>query len=305
MRRIGLIGLGKIARDRHIPTIAAHAAFELVAVADPHGDLSQYGVAAFASHADMLSAVPDLDSVAICTPPGVRFRIALDAIAAGKDVLLEKPPAATIAELSLLRSAAERAGRVVFAAWHSQHNEAVTTARSMLATETVAKVTVIWKEDIEQYHPGQAWLWRAGGFGVFDPGVNALSILSRILPQNPQVRGAELFIEDGAETPIAAHLDLGIEALPGSCGTAEFDGRGKGEALREITVTTSTGTVLRLANSGSRLLVDDRVVVDGERAEYRRLYDHFAGLLDARTTEIDPVPLGLVNDALATGQRGR
>ena len=65
-------------------------------------------------------------------------------------------------------------------------------------------------------------------------------------------------------------------------------------------MTTSTGTVLRLANSGSRLLVDDRVVVDGERAEYRQLYDHFAGLLDARTTEIDPVPLGLVNDALAT-----
>lgn len=303
MRRIGLIGLGKIARERHVPTIAAHPAFTLVSIADPHGDLSHFGLPAFASHADMLSTGPDLDVVAICTPPSARCRIALDAIEAGKDVLLEKPPAATVAELALLRSAADRAGRVVFTAWHSQHNEAVTAARSRLSGQTVEKVSVVWKEDIEQYHPGQEWLWRAGGFGVFDPGVNALSILSRILPQRLLVRGADLFIKAGAETPIAAHVALGIEAWPEPCGMAEFDGRGEGDVVREIAVTTRAGSVLRLANSGSRLLVDDRVVVDGERAEYPRLYDHFAGLLEARTSEIDPLPLGLVNDALATGRR--
>jgi D-galactose 1-dehydrogenase len=303
MRRIGLIGLGKIARERHIPTIATHAAFALAAIADPHGDLSSYGVPAFASHSDMLSTVTGLDAVAICTPPGARCRIALDAVEAGKDVLLEKPPAATVEELSLLRSAADRAGRVVFTAWHSQHNEAVAVARSLLSAETVAKVSIVWKEDIEHYHPGQTWLWRSGGFGVFDPGVNALSILTRILPQRPVVRGADLFIQDSADTPIAAHVDLGLESLPGICGAAEFDGRCKGDPVREIIVTTQTGTVLRLVNVASRLLVNDRVVVDGERAEYRQLYDHFAQLLDTRTTEIDPAPLGLANDALATGRR--
>jgi D-galactose 1-dehydrogenase len=303
MRRIGLIGLGRIARERHIPTIAVHAAFVLAAVADPHGDLSSYGCPAFTSYVDMLSAVTDLDAVAICTPPGVRCRIALDAIEAGKDVLLEKPPAATVEELALLRSAADRAARVVFTAWHSQHNEAVAVARSLLSAETVAQVSIIWKEDIHHYHPGQEWLWRAGGFGVFDPGVNALSILTRILPRRPIVRGADLFIQDGVDTPIAAHVALGIEALPGTCGAAEFDGRGKGDALREITVVTQAGTTLRLANGGSRLLVNDRLVVDGKRAEYRQLYDHFAQLLDTRTTEIDPVPLGLANDALTMGRR--
>ena len=143
------------------------------------------------------------------------------------------------------------------------------------------KVSVVWKEAIAQYHPGQEWLWRAGGFGVFDPGVNALSILSRILPQRLRVRGADLFIQAGAETPIAAHVALAIEDRPEPCGMADFDGRGEGDALREIAVTTRAGSVLRLANSGSRLLVDDRVAVDGDRAEYPRLYDYFAGLLQA------------------------
>ena len=34
-----------------------------------------------------------------------------------------------------------------------------------------------------RWHPGQEWIWQAGGFGVFDPGINALSIVTRILPR--------------------------------------------------------------------------------------------------------------------------
>ncbi len=37
------------------------------------------------------------------------------------------------------------------------------------------------KEDVRRWHPGQDWIWEAGGFGVFDPGINALSILTEVL----------------------------------------------------------------------------------------------------------------------------
>jgi D-galactose 1-dehydrogenase len=303
MRRIGLIGLGKIARERHVPTIDAHPAFTLVGVADPHGDLSAHGVPGFRSHHEMLAAIPDLDAVAICTPPGARYRIALDVLAAGKDVLLEKPPAATVAEVAELRSAADRSGRVLFTAWHSQHNEAVSAARSYLAAATIRTISIVWKEDIQKYHPGQAWLWQPGGFGVFDPGINALSILTRILPRPAFVRGAELFIPDGADTPITARLDVGIEGQQAARGDIMFDGIGEGGDLREITVTTEAGAVLRLVAGASRLLVDDRIVVDGDRAEYPRLYHHFDKLIATRESDIDPAPLALVIAALQSGHR--
>ena len=302
MHRIGLIGLGKIATSRHGPTILAHPAFTLAGVADTRGEFPNDDVPAFRSHAEMLAGLRDLDAVAICTPPGARFRIALDALEAGRHVLLEKPPTATVAEILLLQDAAKRAGRVLFAAWHSQHNEAVDAARERLAGETVETVTVTWKEDVHKWHPGQDWIWRSGGFGVFDPGVNALSILTRILPQPPFVRDADLFVPAGADTPIAAQITFGFGSGEGE-GHAEFDWRPEAGELREIGVTTRAGTVLRLMASGGRLLVNGETVMDGPRAEYPRLYGHFDALLRAGTSEIDIAPLVLATDALQLGRR--
>src|SRR5215213_5200345 len=79
--RIGIIGLGKIARDQHIPSIQANATFELVA-ASSQGSIGLEGVPhAFSDYRDMLK-VPELDAVAICTPPQVRYAIARDALRA-------------------------------------------------------------------------------------------------------------------------------------------------------------------------------------------------------------------------------
>src|SRR5215203_1466808 len=117
--RIGIIGLGKIARDQHVPSIQANPAFELVA-ASSQGSTGHEGVPhAFSDYRNMLK-MPELDAVAICTPPQVRHAIARDALLAGKHALLEKPPAATLSELQDLRRIAERVGRVVFTTWHSQ-----------------------------------------------------------------------------------------------------------------------------------------------------------------------------------------
>jgi D-galactose 1-dehydrogenase len=280
--RIDVTGLGEIARHRHLPTIADHAAFDLAGVADPHGEFAGLGVPAFRSHAEMLAALHDLDAVAICTPPLARTRVALDAIAAGRNVLMEKPPTATVSELLLLRDAAAAAGVVLFTAWHSQHDDAVQHAKALLEHETVAHVAMTWREKFEQYHSGQEWVWRPGGFGVFDAGINGLSILTRILPQRAYVRAGELPLLPGDDTPIAARVEFAIGAA-GSPGEAHLDWRHEGPALREITLTTRAGTVLHLAESGGRLLVNGDVVLASPRREYPDLYDHFDRLLRAGT----------------------
>ncbi|MET0440717.1 MAG: Gfo/Idh/MocA family oxidoreductase, partial [Casimicrobiaceae bacterium] len=87
--RIGLVGIGKIARDQHIPALASGSMFELAACASRNASVP--GIDSFPDLASMLAARPDLDCVSICTPPQARFDAALLALRAGKHVLLEKP----------------------------------------------------------------------------------------------------------------------------------------------------------------------------------------------------------------------
>ena len=85
--RLAIVGLGKIARDRHIPAIAGTPGIELVAAADPNA--AQVGVPHFATLDELLKKAPPIDAVALCTPPQVRGALAATALAAGKHVLLE------------------------------------------------------------------------------------------------------------------------------------------------------------------------------------------------------------------------
>jgi hypothetical protein len=64
------------------------------------------------------------------------------------------------------------------------------------------------KEDVRVWHPGQRWIWQPGGLGVFDPGINALSILTHIIPGIYRLSSADLSYPANCDTPIAAHLLL-------------------------------------------------------------------------------------------------
>lgn len=292
--RIGLIGLGTIARAQHLPAIAENRAFDLIGAASLEGELPG-GAPTFRSHTDMLASLPDLDAVVICTPPQARLAVAADALAAGKHVLLEKPPTATAGGLAYLRRLAEQHGRVLFTAWHSQYNATVDRAREYLADREVTDFDIVWKEDFRRYHPGQQWIWQPGGFGVFDAGINALSIISRILPVPPFVTAADLLVPANAEAPITARVRF-------SNGRAEFEWRLDGDPLREMTITTADGHRLALTNTAGRLVIDGAVVIDGPRAEYQGIYAHFDRLLREGTSFIDAVPLQMVADAFLLGR---
>ncbi len=295
--RIGVIGLGKIAQDQHLPVIAADGAFQLVAVSSQRG-LTAPGALAFRDHAALLRDTPELDAVAICTPPQVRHAFARAALAAGKHVMLEKPPTATISELSDLKADAERRGLVLMTTWHSQYNAAVDEARARLAGETVKRLFVNWKEDVRKWHPGQAWIWQAGGFGVFDPGINALSIVTKIMPQPVFVAEAELLTPANAQAPIAANLRFAGHDL-----RAEFDWRQTGDESWEMTIETQSGHVLVLAGGGARLAVDGVTVVAQPPREHQDIYRHFDLLLREGRSHVDAAPFELVADAFMLGRR--
>ena len=301
--RIGVVGLGQIARGRHLPAIARSAQFVLAGLASADAPGPVDGMAVFADHRAMLAGCA-LDAVAICTPPAARFAVARDALLAGKHVVLEKPPAATLGEAEALGRLAARQGRVLFATWHSQYNAAVERARGFLAGKKLASMRVDWNEDFRKYHPDQAWIWQEAGFGVFDMGINALSVISRLFANPPFVRAAELRIAANHAAPLSAVLHFGSLDSDGAM-EMHMDWGVTGPEQREIRLTTQCGHELALLNSGGTLVIDDVVVLETTRSEYPMLYARFAELVRRGQSDIDLAPLKMTLDALAIGRRQR
>jgi predicted dehydrogenase len=299
--RIAIIGYGKIAHDQHVPAIAANERFSLSATvsskAEPHP-----GIPSFTTHGEMLAAIGDLDAVAICTPPSVRYDIARDCLLAGKHVLLEKPPTVTLGEIEELARIAATKEVSLFTTWHAQHNAAVTAAAELLAGQKIATMTIVWREDVRKWHPGQQWIWEPGGFGIFDPGINALSIASRIVPGALFVREAELFYPENKQAPIAAKLKLASPAAHDLI-DVEFDWRHEDGEMWTIDIRTAGGLDIKLSEGGAKLLLDGDPAEAKGAGEYPAIYDHFVDLIDERRSFVDVVPLRITADAFLLGRR--
>ncbi len=296
--RIALIGIGKIARDQHVPALAANEGYELVAGVSRHQELE--GVPSYRSIEALLDSHPDLDAVVVCTPPQARFDIARTALQRGLHVMLEKPPGATLNEVYALKELAWRNGRALFAAWHSREAAGVEPARALLVERKVRRVTITWKEDVRYWHPGQAWIWQAGGLGVFDPAINALSIVTSILPHRLVLQRAELAFPENCEAPIAGELELVDEQ--GAPVTASLDFLKTGAPAWDIAIDTDAGPVL-LAKGGAVLTVGDEPPREAPDEEYPRLYQRFAALVRESGIDADVEPFRLVADAFLCARR--
>ena len=291
---VALVGIGKIARDQHVPAIAASDDWTLAATVSRSGTVD--GVPAFTDIEDMLDARPDVSVVSLCLPPVPRFVAAEAAIRAGRHVMLEKPPGATLAEVHELQAMAAARGVTLYATWHSRMAHGVAEARAWLSTREILGAAIAWKEDVRKWHPGQDWVFEPGGMGVFDPGINALSILTAVLPDPVHLTSATLTFPENRQTPIAADL-----VFSGNV-TAAFDWRQTGPQTWDIVVETDRGT-LTLRKGGAELLLPDGTQSIGPDREYPALYARMAALVRGGSSEVDLSPMVHLADALTLGRR--
>lgn len=296
--RLALVGYGKIAQDQHVPAILANPAFDFRAVATLGQPCPE--VENFPSLRTLLEGRPAIEAVAFCTPPQGRYAQVREALLAGKHVLVEKPPCATLGEAMALVDLARAQGVSCLFAWHSRYAPGVTLARQWLEGKQLQSVTVSWKEDVRKWHPGQQWIWQPGGLGVFDPGINALSIITHLLPEPLFVSGADLRFPANRQAPIAASLR--ITGASGLAVSAELDWDHGHEELWRIDVQCAEG-LLRLDQGGASLSVDGKPLVVPQDGEYPALYRHFAELLQQGRSDTDLQPLRLVADSFFAGSR--
>ena len=298
--KIAVVGIGKIATDQHLPCIAKNKNFKLVAAVSRSAKLDN--VPCFESLGSLRSSKISVDAVALCTPPSVRLAMAKEALDAGWHVLIEKPPTPTVGELLAIEAYAKKKKRVLYATWHSRYNKSVDEAKQRLKGKHVNFLRVTWKEDVNRWHPGQEWIWQVGGFGVFDPGINALSIVTKILPEPIYVESATIEVPANAATAIGA--DIKFKRGDGAAAdlSAVFDWRQKGDQTWEIEIGTKDGLKLQLKNGGSVLVVNGKTVREAVLREYEDIYAKFARLLKAKKSDVDASPLQLVSDCFMLGK---
>ena len=294
--KVALVGIGKIAVDQHVPAINASPDWELAATVSRKGSVD--GVESFTTIEAMLKARPDIPVVSLALPPVPRFAYADAALQAGRHVMLEKPPGATLAEIHALQGLADTKGLTLYATWHSRMAQAVAPAKAWLAGKTITRAHITWREDVRKWHPGQDWVFEPGGMGVFDPGINALSILTDILPAPVHLTAATLTFPENRQTPIAAQL-----AFSGNV-TADFDWRQTGPQTWDIEVDTPQGQ-LALRMGGNVLELDGKPVSGRAdiMGEYPALYARMAGLVAGGQSDVDLAPMIHVADALTLGRR--
>jgi predicted dehydrogenase len=186
--------------------------------------------------------------------------------------------------------------------WHAQHHSTVEAAAQALAGQRIQSMEILWHEDVHKWHPGQQWIWEPGGFGVFDPGINAFSIATKIFPGELFVAAADLSFPENSQTPIAADITFSSPEADGPL-TGSLDWRRTEGEEWTISVTTADGMNLRLENGGSRLSIDGAVQEDSGIGEYPDIYAKFVQLIDERKSLVDVAPFRLVADCLLIGGR--
>ncbi len=187
--RCGLIGCGRVA-PRHAESIASLPGARLVAVADIREDRAERFAARQGAegHTDYhaLLARPDIDVVNICAPSGLHAQMAVDALAAGKHVLVEKPIALSLADADRMIAAAKAADRKLCVVLQNRYNPPMQDLRRLVDAGALGKLllgsaTVRWYRTQEYYEDDWHGTWAMDGGALMNQSIHHIDALQWLL----------------------------------------------------------------------------------------------------------------------------
>jgi len=150
------------------------------------------GVAAYGDYHAAI-ADPDVDAVVVAVPPLYHLPLTLDALAAGKHVLVEKPAFPTLAAYEDVRAARDRAGRVVVVGENDHYKPLAVTLRRLIAEGTIGEMVFAHFATIA-HRLKTADDWRndeamAGGDAFFEEGIHWLHVAGSLGPRIVSAHG--------------------------------------------------------------------------------------------------------------------
>lgn len=143
--KLGVIGGGAIAQIIHLPLLKKLDGVKVIALAEQDNQKlqilgQQHGIQKLYHNTADLLADPEIDAVDICTTSDTHFDIALKALNAGKNVLIEKPPTINYSECETLAKTAEEKGKVVLAAMNNRFRADFMMLKSYLLEKQLGDV---------------------------------------------------------------------------------------------------------------------------------------------------------------------
>jgi len=287
------VGYGSIGRLYHeiLSAPTRPIDLEVTAIADPQrlGSVGTPSLDVYQDYRRLLDR--GVEVVLIATPPSTHFAIARHALEAGAHVLVEKPATHSRAHCDQLVAVSESAGRVLFFAYHARYAHSVAVARERLAEREVRSASAVYREDVLRFHSPDSWVHSEGV--LWDSGINALSVLTHVLPEVTALRATEARVgaanDRGGES---SALVRGEVTTAGHVAVLELDldSSYTGPEERRFIVETSEGTMTLDLAADALFEEGTPIVVPGAepnslRREYQYLLAHFATSLSAFRSE--------------------
>lgn len=291
--KIALVGLNKTALHQHLPTLEQNKYFELAATINCAETLN--GIDNFNSLEDMIANRPDIHSISVCVPPKTQFETAKTALNAGLNVILEKPHGSTLTEMQSLSDIASLNSCSLFTMWRYKFAAGVAVAKEKLKSENILAIKVTCKEDSRKLPPEHDWIWRPGGLGVFDRGINAISLLTEILPEKFYLSVGVLHASENLpQIPFAA--DLYFKTTSGVNASMLFEISQNNQDIWEIEIETDQGKLV-FSDRGDTVRLNGIALPSTDNGSlHDQFYDQFYTLLNSNSSEVDSTPITHVAD---------
>ncbi len=227
MINFALIGCGRVA-PRHAQSFQQLSETRLVATADIRFDRAQrfaeeYGAAAYADYHDML-ARSDVDAVSICVPSGLHAQVAIDALQAGKHVLVEKPIALTLADADRMIATARQHGRRLGVVLQNRYNSPMQQVRravddGLLGRLYLGNACVRWYRPQSYYDDDWHGTWAMDGGALMNQSIHHIDALQWLMGPVQAVQAYSATLAHRMEAE-----DVGVAVLrfvSGALGTVE------------------------------------------------------------------------------------
>ncbi len=166
MIRVGVVGCGRVAQQKHLPIIASLPEAELVAVCDLDRAtrerlVEQYGLRASFENFHELVAHDAVDAVMVAVPTQFHADVGVAALEAGKHVMIEKPLALGLDEVDRLEAAAKSAQKTVAVAMNSRWHRLSRAAHDVVtsgALGTPGLLRSVFTDDFRLNEKPRPWM---------------------------------------------------------------------------------------------------------------------------------------------------
>jgi UDP-N-acetylglucosamine 3-dehydrogenase len=195
--RLAFLGCGFITRvhSRHLRRLRGEVECAYASRDRARADEFCRRLGGCASYGDYAAAIqdPQVDAVVVAVPPRYHLELTLQALAAGKHVLVEKPAFPRSEEYETARAARDRAGRVVLVGENDHYKPLALCLRRLLARHAIGEM-VFGHFVTVAHRPKPADDWRndeaiAGGDAFFEEGIHWLHLAGSLGPAITTIHG--------------------------------------------------------------------------------------------------------------------